>query len=287
MRNWSPGRGWTRKGKHKMAMDLDEMILRFFRNDIGRIMITDEDGKILYEDAKAASVRRGKTNWEAACPPPAYGQRAEMWDLLDTGSGKTWVVYSSTFREDGRLRQIHHLMDTSLYMDLVRDMGEYSKSLKNEKDHDGLTGLYNKSKFLELKRILFRNQKTIAVFNMDINNLKQMNDIHGHEAGDRLLLKAAESLKKIEARNIIPFRVGGDEFIVVAIHVNREEAEQILKNWEEGLAELNRQDDGIRCEIACGFAFGGDDYDMDEVFASADEKMYEDKKAHKGKGNCR
>ena len=287
MRNWSPGRGWIRKGNNKMAMDLDEMILRFFRNDIGRILITDEDGKVLYEDAKAASVRQGKTNWKAACPPPTYGQRAEMWDLLDTGSGKTWVVYSSTFREDGRLRQIHHLMDTSLYMDLVRDMGEYSKSLKNEKDHDGLTGLYNKSRFLELKKTLFRNQKTIAVFNMDVNNLKQMNDVHGHEAGDRLLLKAAESLKKIEARNIILFRVGGDEFIVVAIHVNREEAERILKTWEEGLAELNRQDDGIRCEIACGFAFGGEDYDLDEIFQNADEKMYEDKKAHKGEGNVR
>ena len=59
-----------------MAMDLDEMILRFFRNDIGRILITDEDGKVLYEDAKAASVRQGETNRKAACPPPTYGQRA-------------------------------------------------------------------------------------------------------------------------------------------------------------------------------------------------------------------
>ncbi len=270
-----------------MAMDLNEMILRFFRNDIGRILILDEDGGILYQDPKAAAILQGKTNWKAACPPPAYGQRAEMWDLLDSGNGKTYVVYTSTFKEDGRMRQIHHLMDTSMYMDLVRDLGEYSKSLKTEKDRDGLTGLYNKGKFLEMKKVLFRNQKTIAVFNMDVNNLKQMNDVHGHEAGDKLLLKAAESLKKIEARNIIPFRVGGDEFIVVAIHVNREEAEQIRRRWEEGLAELNRQDDGICCEIACGFAFGGEDYDLDEIFASADQKMYEDKKAHKGEGNVR
>ena len=111
-------------------------------------------------------------------------------------------------------------MDTSLYMDLVRDMGEYSKTLQAEKEHDALTGLYNKGKFLAMKKSLFRNQKTIAVFNMDVNNLKHMNDEHGHEAGDRLIIKAAESLKKIEARNIIPFRVGGDEFVVVAIHVS-------------------------------------------------------------------
>ena len=60
-----------------------------------------------------------------------------------------------------------------------------------------------------------------------------------------------------------------------------------LKNWEEGLAELNRRDDGIRCEIACGFAFGGEDYDLDEIFQNADEKMYADKKARKGEGNVR
>lgn len=264
------------------VMDLNELILRFFKNDIGKILITDENGGVLYEDAKAASIRQGKTNWKAACPPPAYGQRGEMWDLLDSGNGKTYVVYSSTFREEGRLRQIHHLMDTSIYMDLVRHMGEYSKTLKAEKERDALTGLYNKGKFMEMKKTLFRNQKTIAVFNLDVNNLKQTNDTLGHEAGDRLIVKAAESLKKVEARNIIPFRVGGDEFIVVAIHVNRGEAEEIRVKWEAGLAELNSLDDGVPCEIACGFAFGGEDYDLDEVFEDADHQMYEDKRAHKG-----
>ncbi len=270
-----------------MAIDLNEMILRFFKNDIGRILIMDGNGEILYEDAKAASVRQGKTNWKEACPPPAYGQRAEMWELVDSGSGKTYLVYSSTFREDGRLRQIHHLMDTSLYTELVRDMSEYSKKLQYEKDHDGLTGLYNKGKFISMKQSVFRNQETIAVLNMDVNNLKQINDVYGHETGDKLLLRAAESLKKIEARNIIPFRVGGDEFIVAVLHVDRGEAERIRQRWEEGLAELNCQSGGISCEIACGFAFGSGDYDMEEIFAAADRKMYEDKKARKGEGNVR
>ena len=265
-----------------MTMNLDEMILRFFRNDIGGILITDEEGAVLYEDAKAASVRQAKTNWGTACPPPAYGQRGLIWDLLDSGTGRTYAVCSSTFREDGRLRQIHHMTDTSLYMDLCRGLGEYSKSLQIEKDYDGLTGLYNKGKFMEMKKALFCNQKTIAVYNMDVNDLKKTNDTYGHEAGDKLILKAAESLKRIEARNIIPFRVGGDEFIVVGLHVSREEAEQILARWKEGLAELNRNDDGIPCTISCGFAFGGEGFDLEEILADADRKMYEDKKAFKG-----
>ena len=204
-----------------------------------------------------------------------------MWDLLHSDSKKTYMVVTSTFTDKDGMKQIHHMMDTSIYTSLYRDMTNYSRTLKTEKDHDGLTGLYNKGKFMEMKRTLFRKQNTIAVFNMDVNNMKYMNDHFGHEAGDRLIRKAAESLKRIEARNVMPFRIGGDEFVVVAIHVTREEAEKIRQNWENGLDELNRAGDGIPCVIACGFAFGEKGYDPDEVFALADERMYEDKKAKK------
>ena len=258
-----------------MAMDLDEMILRFFRNDIGRILITDEDGKVLYEDAKAASVRQGKTNWKAACPPPTYGQRAEMWDLMDASNGKTWVVYSSTFREDGHLRQIHHLMDTSLYMDLVRDMGEYSKTLKDEKDHDGLTGLYNKSRFLELKKTLFRNQKTIAVFNMDVNNLKKMNDVYGHEAGDRVLTATGRNLNEIFGHDHC-YRFGGDEFLILW-PAGTEEA--FRAKLDELIARAPLIGVGEKAACCIGFTHGtvSDEQELRSMFAQADRKMYEAK----------
>ena len=106
----------------------------------------------------------------------------------------------------------------------------------------------------------------------------------GHEVGDRLIRKAAESLRRIESRNIMAFRTGGDEFILIALHVSREEAEEIREKWEAGLEELNRKDDGIRCVIACGFAYGENGYNLDEIFSQADERMYEDKKVKKLKG---
>ena len=264
-----------------MRESVNETILRFLRDDIGGIVITGEAGEVIYEDEKASLVRAGKTNWKAACPPPVPGQKGETWDLLNSDSGKTYMVTTSSFMNEGGLKQIHHLVDISLYMGLYRDITGYSKSLRTEKDLDGLTGLYNKGKFLEMKRTLFRQQETIAVFNMDVNDLKHINDTYGHETGDRLIRKAADSLMQIRARNIMPFRVGGDEFIVVAIHVGREEAEQIRRKWEEGLAELNRRDDGLLCVVACGFAFGEKGHDPEEVFALADRRMYEDKKEKK------
>ncbi|MBR3740379.1 MAG: GGDEF domain-containing protein, partial [Clostridia bacterium] len=235
---------------------IDDMILRFFRDDIGGIRITGASGEVLYEDEKTAFIGREKTNWAFACPPLREGQRGEAWDLLHSGSGKSYMVISSTLSEDGRLLQIHHLVDTSLYMEIYREMTDYSKHLQEEKSHDSLTGLYNKGKFLEMKRTVFREQDAIAVFNMDVNDLKRMNDTYGHEAGDKLIKKAAESLHRIEKRNVLPFRVGGDEFVVVAIHVTREEAERLRRDWEAGLTELNQREDGIQCVIACGFVYG-------------------------------
>ena len=260
---------------------LNDVILKFIREDISGILITDEDGNVLYEDEETAFVREERTNWKAACPTPRPDQHAELWDLLWLDGDKMYMVVTSTFTDEGKMDQIHHLVDTSMYMDLYRDITGYSKELKNEKDHDSLTGLYNKGKFMELRESLFRGQQTIAVFNMDVNNLKEMNDTYGHEWGDKLIRKAADSLKAIEARNVIPFRVGGDEFFLIAIHIKQEDVDKIRRKWEEALARLNSLDDGVSCVIACGVAFGEGEYDFEQIFALADQRMYEDKKRKK------
>ena len=263
-----------------MQKELSDIILRFSLEDVGGVMITDEAGEVIYEDARVRNLLQENTNW-AACPLPREGQRGECWDLLHKDSGRTYMVVTSTCSDGGRTLQLHYLADSSEYMELFRDMGDYSRSLQHEKEHDGLTGLYNKGKFMALKASLFREQDSLAVFNMDVNNLKYMNDNFGHEAGDALINKAAASLKKIEARNVMTFRVGGDEFMVMALHLSREEALRLRETWEEGLAELNRADDGVKCVIACGFAYGEKGYDLEALLAEADKRMYEDKKARK------
>ena len=263
-------------------MKTDELILQFFKEDIGGILITGENGEILYEDEKTTFIRTEKTNWEGACPAPRDGQKGERWDLVRSENGKPYMVTTSTFTDGDGLKQIHHLADTSEYTELYRNMSDYSRMLRNEKEYDGLTRLYNRGKFMEMKRTLFRNQDAIAIFNMDVNNLKQVNDTLGHEAGDRLIRKAAESLKRIEARNVIPFRTGGDEFVLAAIHVDKAGAEKIRQAWEKALADLNEAEDGVPCTVACGFAFGEKGYDLEEILARADQAMYEDKKRKKG-----
>lgn len=261
--------------------DYNEILLRFFRDDIGGILITDVSGAILYSDSRSDFIRNEKTNWASACPSPRAEQKAEAWDLIRVSGRKTYMVVTSTVQEQDSLIQIHHLVDSSLFMEMYRSITDYSKTLKQAGDHDAMTGLFNKGKFMALKESLFRGQDAIAIWNMDVNNLKHMNDTLGHDVGDMLIRKAADSLKRIEARNVMPFRIGGDEFLVVAIHMDREKAEQISQKWEEALAELNRKNDGVFCDIACGFVFGEKGYDLDELLAQADRLMYENKKAKK------
>ena len=264
-----------------MQKELSDVVLRFFLEDVGGVLITDAEGNVIYEDAGTGFINRENTNWATACPPPREDQRGERWDLLDKDSGMSYMVVTSSFAQNGRLLQLHHVTDSSEYMGLFRDMGDYSKILRQEKEHDGLTGLYNKGKFMSLKRSFFRDRESLAVFNMDVNNLKHMNDSFGHGAGDALICKAAESLRRIEARDVLVFRVGGDEFMAVAVDKSRDEVLRLKETWKAGLDELNARDDGVECVIACGLAYGGKGYDIEELLAEADRLMYADKKAGK------
>ncbi|MBR5420198.1 MAG: GGDEF domain-containing protein [Lachnospiraceae bacterium] len=150
-----------------------------------------------------------------------------------------------------------------------------------ESEHDQLTRIYNKGKYLSMMEEFFPNCERIAVYNMDVNYLKRLNDTMGHEAGDKLLIKAAKSLMPLENDHVAAYRMGGDEFMVIAWDLEEEEAEQILEKWHTELDKLNEADDGIECVIACGLVYGGPGHDLEAMLKEADEKMYANKVAIK------
>lgn len=264
-------------------MNTREILRRFIEEDLQGLLITDEQGQTLYADEKAAQVDHTSPSWRMACPPPEEGQRALEWELVPGSGQKAYLVSTSTVKEEGQLLQVHLLTDVSMYHNLFRNISSYSKLLKEEKERDTLTGLFNKGKFLECRRSLFRNKDSITIFNMDLNFLKKTNDGMGHEAGDRLIIKAARSIQMVATgRNLFGFRLGGDEFMLVALHLSREGADQLFARWQEALAELNRQEPDLLCSIACGVVFGEEGYDLDALLAQADVLMYEDKKRKKG-----
>lgn len=156
------------------------------------------------------------------------------------------------------------------------------EKLVYDSEHDSLTGLYNKGKYLSMVEQTFPCMNSLAIFNFDVNDLKIMNDTYGHEAGDKLLIKAADSIRKVVNSKTFGFRMGGDEFLMVAVDVTEEEVEQTRLRWQEELARLNERNDGINCVIALGVAYSKAPYSFTELSKEADALMYEDKKIKKG-----
>ena len=150
-----------------------------------------------------------------------------------------------------------------------------------ESEHDHLTKLYNKGKYNELIRQEFPFYNSIAVFFMDVNYLKRTNDTLGHEAGNRLLEKAGESIKAIVGEGVYAFRLGGDEFVIVVAEADEEKAAAIKAEWQKKLDELNEAEPVPECVIACGVNVAKQPYDVSDVFGEADRLMYLDKRAIK------
>lgn len=167
---------------------------------------------------------------------------------------------------------------------LYIENGMMREKLIYDSEHDGLTGMYNKGKYLAMLETEYQNLDSIGIFNFDVNNLKKMNDTYGHEAGDKLIIKGADSIRKVTSSTVHGYRMGGDEFLMIACNVTQEQVQELKQRWEKELARLNTLEDGIECVIAAGVVFGDKGYDFAALMKEADELMYEDKKKKKKPG---
>jgi len=142
-------------------------------------------------------------------------------------------------------------------------------------EHDGLSGLYNRVRYQNTKDY-YESCNNVCIVYIDVNNLKKMNDIFGHEAGDILIKKVSSKLKFFDGIGDC-YRMGGDEFMVVIANKPRKECINLISKWYSTVGCLNRKDDGFRCMVAYGVVFGGLNSDMDALVKEADEKMYRHK----------
>ena len=108
------------------------------------------------------------------------------------------------------------------------------EDLKRQALHDALTGLPNRTLFMkELERRLRRQtdqaQRPFAIFFVDLDHFKSINDTLGHGAGDRLLEEAARRLEYAVRPGDIVARLGGDEFIILLDNMNRQESAKVAQ----------------------------------------------------------
>ena len=96
---------------------------------------------------------------------------------------------------------------------------------------DGMTGLYNRSKYLGIINNSYESQENIAVIFWDVNNLKKTNDTKGHETGDVLIRTIADSIHMLTTDEHKAFRIGGDEFVMIMSNSTKEDAIKKINAW--------------------------------------------------------
>ena len=157
------------------------------------------------------------------------------------------------------------------------------KPIEHLSTHDNLTGCFNRSK-LDSKKAEYEKFSDYAVIFFDVNNLKKINDVHGHHRGDKILIDASNQLCFWYKYGDL-YRVGGDEFIVVVTNMSKSRLDPIIAEWYKDLPALNEDDkDDFVCNLSYGVFYKtvSDTMSFKDVMESADEKMYEMKKVIKG-----
>lgn len=161
---------------------------------------------------------------------------------------------------------------------------ELERQLIEQARTDFLTGLNNRRYFFELaNREIERSRRfgnPLSLLMFDVDHFKQVNDIHGHEAGDRVL-KHVSGLCKSALRKIdIAGRIGGEEFAVLLPGTSGEMAWEVAERLRKAIGEavLTLEAGKISITVSIGVTswHGGDD-DLDAMLRRVDKGMYKAK----------
>jgi diguanylate cyclase (GGDEF)-like protein len=146
--------------------------------------------------------------------------------------------------------------------------------------HDVLTGLSNRRFFVEsLESRISRCQRygdNCAVLFLDVDNLKAVNDQHGHGAGDVLLARLADILKVHTRASDVVARIGGDEFGMLLDNLD---ADQVVRKIaflvdQFGKANCTYESASLNLGAAVGYCFVGPKDTVDGLMFRADAAMY-------------
>ncbi len=170
--------------------------------------------------------------------------------------------------------------------ELEQRMGQLEElrdQLRDQADHDWLTGLKNRRWLArELPAIIGpgrRGSDGVAVALVDLDHFKSVNDRFGHDAGDRVLREVADLLTECVRDGDVVVRSGGEEFVVVMPATSREEALGCCERLRRALRErLWPELDGeLSLTLSAGVVCADGPAESDEVLALADARLYQAK----------
>lgn len=168
---------------------------------------------------------------------------------------------------------------------LMRELEEARKIMESASQHDFLTGLPNRSKFMEDLEAAIALQSPFTIMMMDIDNFKTINDTFGHTAGDDALKQLAARLKEINSQIFTSYRFAGDEFVVILKSMSGKIVDKAAHQCRQ-MFDKPFLLDGEKHKVggSIGIAsYPQDATTIEQLIVCADAAMYEVKKS--GKNN--
>jgi diguanylate cyclase (GGDEF)-like protein/PAS domain S-box-containing protein len=244
-----------------------------FGHDAAALIDRSDWVDLLVEEADRSTVREAMSRMLAS-----DGRGAALEFRLRTGSGDTrWVENRYTPIRDakGRLEEVEGII-----IDITERKAAEEKIAAMART-DGLTGLANRNTFNERLNMAFaatrRGGAPFAVFYMDLDRFKSINDTLGHAVGDELLKETASRLRKVTRETDLVARLGGDEFAVLQMDIREaSNAGDLAHNIQQELARP-LEIDGNELRVSCSIGicpWSPKDKDPESMLVQADLALY-------------
>jgi diguanylate cyclase (GGDEF)-like protein len=163
--------------------------------------------------------------------------------------------------------------------------------LETQSSTDELTGLNNRRGLLvngeQQLALARRSQQPFAVIFVDLDGFKRINDEFGHAEGDRALIETANVLKRSMRDSDVKARIGGDEFVGLALNASEQSVAPIRHRLENALKAINRERQlpyELTFSVGIFHCPAEDESTIEQLLARADALMYEDKRKKQAAG---
>ena len=256
-------------------------------NEAGELIVRAECGMALPEVVGAFSrqmISARQDEWAEHMPS------AELLGVplfqSEQASGAVWVWRSA---EAGSWPTVDHELLTTCADHLGISLGQfdYERKLRVLSENDGLTGLYNRRTFMEKLTQELQGQTTsgAALFYIDLDNFKAVNDVHGHHRGDQVIKRVGELLRAELRADGMAGRLGGDEFVVWQPGLTESAARAMAEKLVGLAAKLAEYSAGadkkLGLSVGVALAHAGEVLRAQQLLDRADTAMYQVK--HDGK----